>query len=105
MHYILGTVVRRLRSLIVVRWRHSRLGLVILIRARLRTAYLRRRFMRFATFVCMVLLALGQNSTSQSAPDLREAMYQRYLQLSSLIKGGVVDPHWMDDGDSFWFVD
>ncbi|MGH2397404.1 MAG: DPP IV N-terminal domain-containing protein, partial [bacterium] len=32
----------------------------------------------------------------------REAMYYRYLEFASLVKGGSVQPHWMADGSSFW---
>ena len=35
----------------------------------------------------------------------REAMYYRYLQFRSYVKGGNVDPHWMADGSSFWYAE
>jgi len=35
----------------------------------------------------------------------REAMYYRYLEFSSYVKGGKVDPHWMADGSSFWYAE
>lgn len=36
-------------------------------------------------------------------PTEREAMYQRYLEFPSLLKGGSLTPHWMADGSSFWY--
>jgi len=35
----------------------------------------------------------------------REEMYKKYLDFSSYIKGGVVTPHWMKDGNSFWYAE
>jgi len=35
----------------------------------------------------------------------REAMYNRYLGFASYVKGGVIEPHWMADGSSFWYAD
>ncbi len=35
----------------------------------------------------------------------REAMYYRYLEFASYVKGGSVDPHWMADGSSFWYAE
>ncbi len=35
----------------------------------------------------------------------REAMYNRYLEFPSLIKGGSITPHWMADGSSFWYAE
>jgi len=34
----------------------------------------------------------------------REAMFYKYLEFPDLIKGGVITPHWMADGNRFWFV-
>lgn len=38
-------------------------------------------------------------------PSEREAMYQRYLEFASYMKGGSVTPHWMADGSSFWYAE
>jgi dipeptidyl aminopeptidase/acylaminoacyl peptidase len=35
----------------------------------------------------------------------REQMFERYLDLPSYVQGGVVDPHWLRDGSSMWFVE
>ena len=35
----------------------------------------------------------------------REVMYFRYLELRSLIEGGSVEPHWIADGNSFWYAE
>ncbi len=33
----------------------------------------------------------------------REAMYYRYLEFPSYVQGGSIEPHWMADGNSFWY--
>lgn len=38
-------------------------------------------------------------------PAEREQMYQRYMQFNSLVKGGVVEAHWIADGSSFWYAE
>ena len=35
----------------------------------------------------------------------REAMYYRYLDFASYVKGGSITPHWMADGSSFWYAE
>jgi len=35
----------------------------------------------------------------------REAMYYRYLEFASYVKGGSIEPHWMADGSSFWYAE
>ena len=35
----------------------------------------------------------------------REAMYYRYLEFASSVKGGTITPHWMADGSSFWYAE
>ncbi len=35
----------------------------------------------------------------------REAMYYRYLDFASYVKGGSITPHWMADGLSFWYAE
>lgn len=34
-----------------------------------------------------------------------EAMYYRYLEFPSYVKGGSIQPHWMVDGSSFWYAE
>jgi dipeptidyl aminopeptidase/acylaminoacyl peptidase len=49
----------------------------------------------------IVPLALGQEDKQSE----REAMYYRYLEFASYVKGGWVTPHWMADGSSFWYAE
>ncbi len=35
----------------------------------------------------------------------REAMYQSYLQFPSGVKGGWISPHWLNQGDAFWYAE
>jgi len=44
----------------------------------------------------------GAQETKQSD---REAMYDRYLDFTSYVKGGSIEPHWMADGSSFWYAE
>ncbi len=32
-------------------------------------------------------------------------MYYRYLEFASYVKGGTVEPHWMADGNIFWYAE
>ncbi len=41
----------------------------------------------------------------EAAQSEREAMYYRYLEFPSYVKGGSVEPHWMADGSSFWYAE
>jgi len=41
----------------------------------------------------------------QEALPTREAMYRRYMEFPSLVKGGSIEPHWMADGSSFWYAE
>ncbi len=34
-----------------------------------------------------------------------DSMFYRYLNFSEYVKGGTVEAHWMNDGNSFWYVD
>ncbi len=48
----------------------------------------------------MLTGVLAAQETPQSE---QEAMYYRYLEFASLVKGGSIEPHWMADGSSFWY--
>lgn len=50
--------------------------------------------------VATPLLAAAESSQSE-----REAMYRRYLEFASYVKGGSVEPHWMTDGSTFWYAE
>ncbi len=46
----------------------------------------------------------GQFPTASKQAE-REAMYYRYLEFASYVKGGSIEPHWMADGKSFWYAE
>ena len=60
-------------------------------------------------FFPMVLLCLAVIAplvcAQQAEQSQREAMYYRYLEFASYIKGGSIKPHWMADGSSFWYAE
>ncbi len=60
-------------------------------------------------FFLLVLLCLAVIASpvraQQAEQSEREAMYYRYLEFASYVKGGNVDPHWMADGSSFWYAE
>jgi dipeptidyl aminopeptidase/acylaminoacyl peptidase len=49
------------------------------------------------------LWATGQDSGCFPTP--REAIFDRTLALSGAVTGGLIEAHWMDDGNSFWFAE
>ena len=58
-------------------------------------------------FILVFSLGLAQTlvfSADTEKPD-RMAMYYRYLKIGSYVKGGICRPHWMADGNSFWYVE
>ena len=64
--------------------------------------------MKRATFL-MVLLGLAVIAplarAQQAQQSEREAMYYRYLEFASYVKGGSIEPHWMADGARFWYTE
>ena len=64
--------------------------------------------MRRGPIVCavigLVLVAQPVNAQPKDQSP-REDMYRRYLEFPSYVKGGAIDPHWMADGSSFWYVE
>ncbi len=44
-------------------------------------------------------------SAQEAKQSEHEAMYQRYAQFASYVKGGFVEPHWMADGAAFWYAE
>ena len=48
---------------------------------------------------CLLLV----EADAQSSTSVREEMYKRYLDFPSYVKGGKIEPHWEQDGSSFWF--
>ena len=58
----------------------------------------------------MLVLLLAMMSAAiacagEPTPSEREAMYYRYLEFASYVKGGSIEPHWMADGSSFWYAE
>ena len=53
---------------------------------------------------CLTLIA-GSVHAQDASQSEREAMYYRYLEFASYVKGGTVEPHWMADGSSFWYAE
>lgn len=59
-----------------------------------------------ACWLGAILLSLPALAVAQQAEDAeREEAYRRLLTLSSLVQGGSIEPHWMQDGDRFWYAD
>ena len=57
-------------------------------------------------FLVVVLAAITQIVCAQdTVQSEREAMYERYLEFASYVKGGSIEPHWMADGSSFWYTE
>jgi len=62
---------------------------------------------RLCLSAVLSILSLGWAAglAGQTSVADREAMFQRYLGFASLVEGGVVTPHWLEDGDRFWFAE
>ena len=54
--------------------------------------------------LCLVVIA-PLVSAKEGEQSEREAMYYRYLEFPSLVKGGTIQPHWMAEGSSFWYAE
>ena len=54
--------------------------------------------------LCLVVIA-PLVSAQEGEQSEREAMYYRYLEFPSYVKGGTIQPHWMADGSSFWYAE
>lgn len=57
-----------------------------------------------ALLVGLVVIAPFMNAQEAKRSE-HEAMYQRYAEFASHVKGGFVEPHWMADGAAFWYVE
>jgi len=55
--------------------------------------------------VTSIVVSTSLARAQQAEPSEREAMYYRYLEFPSYVKGGSVEPHWMADGSSFWYAE
>ena len=58
----------------------------------------------FAAFAFAVLVSSADSAYAQSEAE-REQMYRHYLRLHEYVRGGEVEPHWLSDGQRFWFVE
>ncbi|MFQ5927317.1 MAG: DPP IV N-terminal domain-containing protein, partial [Terriglobia bacterium] len=57
-------------------------------------------------FLLLGLLVIAPFVSAQEAGQAeREAMYYRYLEFASYVKGGSIQPHWLADGSSFWYAE
>ena len=56
-------------------------------------------------FLYWLTLISGSVHAQEASQSEQEAMYYRYLEFASYVKGGSVEPHWMADGSSFWYVE
>ena len=56
-------------------------------------------------FTCsLVFLAAPALAQVLAKPD-PDSLHEAYLSITSLVKGGSVQPHWMQDGSSFWYAE
>lgn len=61
-----------------------------------------RRTLGIVFSLGLIILAANAQPKDQSE---REEMYRRYLDFPKYVKGGKVEPHWMADGNSFWYAE
>jgi len=52
-----------------------------------------------------IVVSTSLARAGEPTPSEREAMYYRYLEFPSYVKGGSIEPHWMADGSSFWYAE
>ncbi len=57
-----------------------------------------------ALVVSLVLIA-SFATAQETKQSEREAMYYRYLEFPSYVKGGSIQAHWMADGSGFWYTE
>jgi len=60
---------------------------------------------RFVIVVICLLVIVPLVHAQETTQSEREAMYDRYLEYPSLVKGGSIEPHWMAAGSSFWHAE
>jgi len=60
---------------------------------------------RLVIVVIGLLVIVPLVHAQETRQSEREAMYYRYLEFPSYVKGGSVEPHWMADGSSFWYAE
>jgi len=61
--------------------------------------------MQLAARLLILVVAATCSGGLHAAPSARdEAVYQRYLDFDTLVKGGDVGVNWLPDGSTFWYV-
>ena len=63
-----------------------------------------KRTMFVFVVVGLAVIAPGVHAQEAERSE-REAMYYRYLEFPSYVKGGSITLHWMADGWSFWYAE
>ena len=59
----------------------------------------------FVVLVVGLAVAAPPVRPQEAVQSEREAMYYRYLEFASYVKGGSIEPHWMADGSTFWYAE
>jgi len=59
-------------------------------------------FSVLATSLIIITPLINAQETKQTE---QEELYLRYMKFRSYVKGGIIEPHWMEDGNRFWFVE
>jgi hypothetical protein len=59
----------------------------------------------FALLVTSLIVVTPLVKAQETTQSEREELYLRYMRFRSYIKGGIIEPHWMEDGNSFWFAE
>lgn len=65
----------------------------------------RPRWAMLVIFFASIGLHAALVPAQEASQAEREAMYYRYLEFPSYVKGGSIQPHWMADGSSFWYAE
>lgn len=60
------------------------------------------RILQSYILIILSIIGVSAQNVVQSSNEVRQ---ESYLNFDSLVKGGRVRPHWMNDGNSFWFAD
>ena len=53
---------------------------------------------------CLIMLA-ATTASADITRDERHAQFEACFEFSSMVKGGSVNPNWLDDGARFWYTD
>jgi len=59
----------------------------------------------FLTLVISLMVIVPLVDAQEPTRSEQEAMYYKYLNFASYVKGGSIQPHWMADGSSFWYAE